>query len=341
MVLQRQARTRKHERRRDPSSYVSAWTEKDVLGGDVVDSFVVIFRTRGCYWARSGGCTMCGYVNDTSLDVTKENLLTQLQKAAARHEGQPVTKVFTSGSIFDEFEVPPDVRREILRTFGSRSKKVIVETLPHFARRELVEEAVGLCEKLEVAFGLESVTPAVLANSVNKPFVLEHFEDACDIVHSAGGTVKTYLLVKPPLLTEREAIEDAVSSAVRVAGLTDTISFNPVNVQRGTLVERLWRRGEFRPPWLWSVVEILERTKGLGPRVMSDPTAAGRPRGAHNCGECDANVAAAIKDFSLGLRGGFEGIRCDCRERWLDTLELEGPLQAGIDIDQLLDWAEP
>ena len=340
MSLHLEIRRQRREGRGNPRDYVSAWTEKDLLDGDVVDSLVVIFRTSGCYWARSGGCSMCGYVSDTALEVSLDDLMHQLKKVSARHSGQPLAKVYTSGSFFDETEVPRDFRLAVLEELGKKSRKLIVESLPHFVKKELVEEAVQQCGKFEVALGVESATPAVLKHSVNKPFTVEQHAKAAETVHASGGSVKVYLLIKPPFLTEREAIEDAVSSAEKVGGFADTISFNPVNVQRGTLVERLWRHGEFRPPWLWSVVDVLERTRPQRPRVMSDPTAAGLARGAHNCGRCDARVAAAIKDFSLKLRGGFEGIECECKEKWRDYLELEGPLQAALDMDRLLDWTE-
>ncbi|HLE45507.1 MAG TPA: TIGR01210 family radical SAM protein, partial [Thermoplasmata archaeon] len=90
----------------------------------------------------------------------------------------------------------------------------------------------------------------------------------------------------------------------------------PVNVQSRTLVDRLYRRGEYRPPWLWSVVEVLERTRDLQAHVKSHPTAAGRPRGAHNCGACDRRVADAIEEFSLGLRKDFEDLDCRCKDVW-------------------------
>ncbi len=325
-------------RRNDPRKYISAWTEKDLLGTDVVDSFVVIFRTSGCYWAKSGGCSMCGYSNDTSLDVSTDDLMHQLETVLDRNEGQKVTKIFTSGSFFDEREVPSEFRHAVLDAFSERSGKIIVESLAIFTTKELVEEGVDACGRFEVALGLESANPVVLKHSVNKPFGLEHHLKASTIVRDAGGTVKTYILIKPPFLTEREAIEDAVVSAEKVAGHTDTISFNPVNVQGRTLVSRLWQRGEYRPPWLWSVSEVLTRTKGLGPRVMSAPTAGGLRRGAHNCGRCDGRLLVAIRDFSLGLRDDFEGYDCECKERWLDHLELEGALQSPVDIDRLLEW---
>ncbi len=283
---------------------------------------------------------MCGYVSDATTDVTIDDLMYQLDKAVTRHKGEPITKVFTSGSFFDEKEVPPEFRRAVLKEFSERSEKVIVESLAPFTKKELVEEGLSYCGDFEVAFGLESATPAVLKHSVNKPFGLDHIIKASKIVHNCGGTVKVYLLIKPPFLSEKEAIEDAVSSTEKVAGHIDTVSFNPVNVQHGTLVERLWRCGEYRPPWLWSVCRVLEMTNDIGPRVMSNPTAAGHARGAHNCGKCDSSLVAAIKDFSLGLRKDFKGIECNCHETWLDHLDIEGPLQTTLDMDKLLDWTE-
>ena len=280
---------------------------------------------------------MCGYVNDAGLDVDLQDLMHQLEKASSKHKGQRITKVFTSGSFFDENEVPPDFRKAVLSEFSKRSEKVIVESLSIFATKELVEEGVKTCGEFEVAFGLESANPVTLRHSINKPFGLEHHLKASKIVHENGGTIKTYILIKPPFITEKEAIEDAVYSAEKVAGDSDTISFNPVNVQSRTLVNRLWKRGEYRPPWLWSVVEVLKRTKDLGPRVMSDPTAAGMVRGAHNCGKCDSKVAVAVKDFSLKLRKDFDDIDCECRERWLDLLDIEGVIQTSLDLDRIFE----
>ena len=99
------------------------------------------------------------------------------------------------------------------------------------------------------------------------------------------------------------------------------VSVNPVNVQSGTLVEDLWRRGLYRPPWLWSVVEVLLRTHGKG-RVVSYPTGGGRRRGAHNCGKCDGDVLRAIREYSLyGTADALTSPACACRDRWRCVME--------------------
>src|SRR2546422_5587501 len=312
------------DRASNPVEIISTWSEKDLLDGKVVDAWVIIFRTRGCYWAHASGCSMCGYVNDTAVEVSEADIAHQLASVLPRHQGQPLVKVYTSGNFFDDHEIAPESRRSILEELGDRCDKVIVETLSHMIRREQLEDATRHVDRLEVAFGLESTNERVLRYAVNKVWGLREHARAAALCHEAGAGVKTYLLVKPPFLTEHESIEDAVRSGHDADPHSDTISFNPVNVQSHTLVDRLFRRGEYRPPWLWSVVEVLERTGDLNAHVKSHPTAGGMVRGAHNCGTCDRAVVNAIKEFSLGLRKDFEDITCDCKAIWSAYREAQG-----------------
>ncbi len=316
MRLQQIVKDERHPRHFDPREYISTWTEKDLLHSKVVDAWVIIFRTRGCYWARASGCSMCGYVNDVAQEVPPADLEHQLDVVLKKHAGQPMVKVYTSGNFFDDHEVVPEVRERILKDLGDRCDKVIVETLSHLLRREQLEQAMKYVDELEVAFGLESTNERVLQYGVNKVWGLKEHAKAAELVRDVGGTVKTYLLIKPPFLTEREAIEDAVRSGHDADPHSNTISFNPVNVQGRTLVDRLFRRGEYRPPWLWSVVEVLERTRDLEAHVKSHPTAGGMVRGAHNCGTCDRKVVDAIEEFSLGLRKDFDDLACECKALW-------------------------
>src|SRR6058998_2543569 len=146
----------------DPREIISTWTEKDLLDGKVVDAWVIIFRTRGCYWAHASGCSMCGYVNDTAVEVSDADIAHQLASVLPRHTGQPIVKVYTSGNFFDDHELSPHARRSILKELGDRCDKVIVETLSHMIRREQVDEARDYVDRLEVAFGLESTNERVL-----------------------------------------------------------------------------------------------------------------------------------------------------------------------------------
>src|SRR5256886_3122459 len=178
-------------------------------------------------------------------------------------------------------------------------------------------------DELGMPLGLESTNENVLKYAVKKVWGLKELARPASLAHELGATVKTSPLIKPPFLTEREAIEDAVRSGHEADPYSDTISFNPVNVQSRTIVDRLFRRGEYRPPWLWSVVEVLARTEDLKAHVKSHPTAGGMVRGAHNCGTCDRRVVNAIEEFSLGLRRDFDDLTCECKEIWRVYSEMQ------------------
>src|SRR6266699_2140512 len=287
MRLQEAVKDERRPREFDPREYISTWTEKDLLHGNVV-----------------------------AQEVAPADMLHQLDVVLRKHESQPMVKVYTSGNFFDDHEVPPDVRARILRELGDRCDKVIVETLSHLLRKDQLEHALGFVDELEIALGLESTDERVLKHAVNKVWGLKENARAAALARDAGATIKTYLLIKPPFLTESEAIDDAVRSGHDADAQSDTISFNPVNVQSRTIVDRLFRRGEYRPPWLWSVVEVLERTRDLHAHVQSHPTAGGMIRGAHNCGSCDRKVVNAIEEFSLGLRHEFDDLTCECKDVW-------------------------
>ena len=192
-------------------------------------------------------------------------------------------------------------------------EKVLIESLPEFVTPK--NFAYTNSPKLEIAIGLESSSPVVLDKSVNKRLRWPHFVKVCKLARDNGAEVKAYILLKPPYLSEKEGIEDAVQSAIDAAPHVDKISINPVNVQKNTVVEKLWFRNEWTAPWLWSVVEVLQKCEDLPVRVYSDPTGGGTRRGAHNCHDCNKKVLEALKNHRLGL-GDLKGLHCNCKSRW-------------------------
>ncbi len=326
----------------DTGEAAACWKEEVEHNGGVVPAWAMVLRTAGCSWsASSGGCTMCGYSSQSSTEPpAPEDLEAQFTRAMERlgAGGPPakVLKIYTSGSFFDDREVPPEVRAAILKgAVDAGALKVIVETRPEYLTDDALEQgltamgAKGAGEAgpaLEVAFGLETAADDVRGRSVHKGFSFADFRAAARICRGAGAPVRVYLLLKPPLMGEAAAMADVRSSIRRVAGLADTVSINPVNVQRHTLVESMWKRGLYRPPWLWSLVELLESHPwdlAGAPRVVSTPSGGGAARGAHNCGRCDGDVLRAVSAFSLtGDPSAFKGLDCRCKELW--RLQLEG-----------------
>ena len=319
-------------RRRKPANDEPAavWKEKELVADEQVDAGVVILRTTGCSHFHAGGCSMCGYNAESSADISAEDLGRQFERAVSKLGDVAVLKVYTSGSFLDRSEVPSTVAGSILDHCAGTSTRLLFESRPEYVTDESMAAVVERHGNVEVAMGLESANDRVLKYSVNKGFTFSDYERATKAIAGAGARIRTYLLLKPPFLTEAEAMEDAIASARKVDHLSDTISINPVNVQKGTLVERLWKGWAYRPPWLWSVLHVLREISSLDARIVCDPTGGGRERGAHNCGECDGASLEAISRFSMSQdRADLDVPACGCRDLWENVTSLEPYVTGG------------
>ncbi|HEX2022513.1 MAG TPA: archaeosine biosynthesis radical SAM protein RaSEA [Candidatus Thermoplasmatota archaeon] len=329
----------------DASEPSTTFAQPDRLDGEEVQAFVLILRTRGCRWALTGGCTFCGYVNDSFIrKIEPHELVEQARRGFARHEGQPIAKIYTSGSFLDPYEVDEEAQAQIAALVPPSVRKLNVEAQAvdvTEARVRAIRAAMPEGTKLEIGVGLETASRDVARFSVNKEFFLDDFLQASRAAAASGATLKCYTMVKPPFLTEEEALADCVATARLAGPHASTVSLNPMNIQKHTLVEDLWKRGQYRPPWLWTVVEALREGKRACPQTVlkSDPVAGGKRRGAHNCGRCDEHVLKAIAAFSVSQdERVFGQLSCPCRRDWEDQLAMEALFQ-GAYPDPRDAWA--
>ena len=317
---------------------LACWKGNDHYRGDVLPSLTIILKTGGC---RHNRCRMCSYRLERYTDHTEDHLasllLSQLDWISARYplEDIPMVKIYTSGSFFDPAEVPPVVVDAAAELF--RGKLVIAETRPEFVEAGRLEEFQARIDTgewktpLTVAMGLETTNDFIREKCIDKGFSWEDFLAAVREARTAGAGVKAYLLHKPLFLTEQEALLDMQQSIRTVSGIADLISMNPCTVQRHTELEYYWKKGAYRPPYLWSVLSLLITAPVF---VTCDPVGGGRSRGPHNCGKCDHDIVSAIRDFSLSndrglLRDVFEK-GCSCREEWECVLSHEMPYSMPI-----------
>ena len=112
----------------EPRKPLASWKGQDRYFGEVLSSLTGIFLSGGCSWNR---CRMCGYKNDRDtcakdelIDHMKGQIL-WMQENYAPDEYQ-LGKIFTSGSVFDQNEVP----LEVLDAFGEffAGKPLIAES---------------------------------------------------------------------------------------------------------------------------------------------------------------------------------------------------------------------
>jgi radical SAM enzyme (TIGR01210 family) len=274
---------------------------------------------------------MCGYYKDSVPGgIDESQIMSQLENALQRYNGESIIKIFTSGSFLDKKEISIQSQKKILRLVSKKNgiKKLSIESRPEYISGE-IEELAKIIKPviLEISIGLESANNHVLEKSINKGFLFNKWWKAARCIRDLDIDLKTYLLIKPPFLTEAEAIMDCVKSTEKTIDLSTTISFNPINIHSYTLVEWLWNHGEYRPPWLWSIVTILKEAKRLDEKahIQCDIIAGGQKRGAHNCGKCDRAILCNIKDFSLSQdENRLVELNCGCKKRWEGILELEG-----------------
>ena len=246
-------------RRRDPSRPAASWVVPARIDNRIGKAISIVLATIGCSHARdtTGGCTMCSYLLDGIPESpTPEELLHQFQQAMSKIEGEPEplsVKIYTSGSFLDVDEIPSDVRKKILSLLSSdpRVKQVVLESRPEYATDEVLKEISTILgdKHVEIGIGFESSSDLIRSICINKGFVTHDFEEAVQRASKRNISIRAYVLLKPPFLTERDALLDSIQTIRYLDKVgVSTISINPVTIQKNTLVERLWKRKQYRSP---------------------------------------------------------------------------------------------
>jgi radical SAM enzyme (TIGR01210 family) len=321
-------------KRSNRTDYVTTYTENEFFNRKTTVGRVLILRTRGCSWSYHSGCTMCGYWDDTNPEIGRRELDEQISTFLREFPKGDVLKIFTSGSFFDPVEIDPALQFDIIEKVLKSYSYLIVESRPEYIKKVIgkLKEYRG---RVQVAIGLESTDPHILKNSVNKNYDFDDFKEAASLLRENGISVRTYLLLKPPFMTEKEAINDSIKSARDLAPYSDFISINPMNIQRGTLVEKMYREGNYRPPWLWSVVAVLQALRDLDVPIVSLITAAGKRRGAHNGHDCDKRFSEAIRKYSETHNYAYlDELSCECRDTWENFSDVEE--EVGVAMDEVI-----
>jgi uncharacterized Fe-S cluster-containing MiaB family protein len=178
-------------------------------------------------------------------------------------------KLYNSGSFFDPAAIPLADYPAIARCV-SFAQHLVVESHPRLVGEKVLAFRDLLAGSLEVALGLETVHPEVLPK-LNKKFELSHFAQSAGFLRKAQITVRAFVLVKPPFLSEAEGLEWAVKSAEFAFDCGATVvSLIPTRLGNGAL-ERLMEAGEFAPPRLATLERAQELTLDLrGGRVFAD-----------------------------------------------------------------------
>jgi radical SAM enzyme (TIGR01210 family) len=346
--LNQEIRSKYFKRMEDqtPHSFSASWSGEDLLYSGIGNAIYIILPTPGCAWAlsKSGGCTMCSYIADSPLkNIPSEELVDIFSKELGRFSIQPktVVKIFVSGSFLNPEEIHAEARDKILTILNDIEavEEVVVESRPEYVNREVLEDCCRhIPDKIfEISMGLESSSDEIKKNRINKGFLNEEFERAVLLIKELKNdykiTSKAYLFVKPILTSEKEAIEDAVTSAQYAEKVgVDRISFCPATIHKGTLMELLWRRGSYQPPWIWSIMEIIRRTrKSLKIPIIMDTSGFGSRRGPYNCKKCNKKLKSSIIRSNLD-QSIPEEFECKCKFKWEADLDYSHISRSNVNI---------
>jgi hypothetical protein len=207
-----------------------------------------------------------------------------------------------------------------------RIKTLFIESRPEFVTGEKISLLVSKLggKKLKVGLGLECVSDDIRQKCVNKGLLKKDYEKAVNLLRNNGAEVLTYVFIKPLYVTEQEAILEAIRTATYAFQIgSDEVTLEAALVQRGTKMEEAYRKGNFRPPWLWSVIEVLKATYHLGTvnvgNFKDEPPPIAVP---YNCEKCSSKIEGLFQQYRESHAVGvFDNIDCNCRSSWRESLD--------------------
>ena len=288
--------------------------------------------TKPCRWLlSSGGCTMCGYdlIEDLQFQSNTSDISRQLMnlKRVLNSIDHPHILLSSAGSFLDPYEIDDEglaavvkfLHEEVYRRFDFESRS---EYLLDRARMKLLTDNGHF--EVGVGIGLESVDTDVREYCLNKGSNLEDFTKAVINCNDMNIHPNAYIIIGKPFLTIDEDISDTLSTIdFAFNNGIENVILMVTNIQRYTLTELLCKHGLYRPPNLWSVVEILESIpKNQHHRILLRGYKRAEPhpmRFAHSCDRCNSAIRSALTYFNLtGDISYLTGIRgiCDCRKKW-------------------------
>jgi len=202
-------------------------------------SVKILFLKLGCCaW---GKCLFCGYGRIQGKKPTVEGLERDFDSFFSMLDEVEHVKVFGSGSWLDDEQVLEEARRYFIDLCRKRGvRKLTVESRPEFITKDRLKEFKDI--DFEIAIGLEIANNKIL-EKIDKGFRLEDFERAVEVIHSAGGKMRSYLLVNLPFVKDMEKeLEKSVDYALKHSDSVVLINLLP---HGNCPLFGMWLRGEW------------------------------------------------------------------------------------------------
>jgi len=237
--------------------------------------------------------------------------------------------------------MPEEARMHI---YGSLNKikeiqHVIFESRAEFIRdhdMQLLRKSLP-DKKIEIGLGLESSNAFIREECLNKGLDINKFLDALKMLRKNNINSLAYILLKPPFLDERPAIEDAIASINwAFDNGVDVVSLEPSSVQLYTLIHLLYNMNLFRPPWIWSLFKVVKNTGNKGQIRIGGFEFFPRPTiSTHNCPVCNNYCANAVDEYNtshnVSIISNALKMECECKKTWEASLQTSADIKENID----------
>lgn len=233
--------------------YAFLMEQERFADGTVGDVATVFLTNRECPWR----CVMCDlWRNTLPGPVERGDIPRQIAYALERLPRARQIKLYNSGSFFDRGAIPAEdypAIAELVRGF----ERVVVECHPSLVGESCMRFRKMIGCELEVAMGLETAHPEVLAK-LNKRMTLNQYAEAAAKLQEWAVGLRSFVLVQPPFLRAKEALIWALRSIdfAQSCGATVT-ALIPTRGGNGAM-ETLAASGEFVAPNLSMMEDVMD-----------------------------------------------------------------------------------
>jgi radical SAM enzyme (TIGR01210 family) len=294
-----------------------------------VSRLTILLPGKGCQWAlKTGGCTMCAFwkrAKEIGQNFSGNDLFALFKIAIIlTTKDSPVNlTIYNGGSFLNEEEIPFETQLKICKEVNSHPslKKLFIESRVEF----ITEEKIKTLKKelgnktLIIGIGLESQDDRIRNFLIKKGLQKKDYENAIKLLKKNNIRTLTYVFLKPISLSEKEAIEEAIKTikyAFEVG--TDEVALETAFIQEGTVMAQFFKEKKYKPPWLWSIIEVIKKTYHLGPvhvgAFEDEPPPIAKP---FNCDLCSKKIEAILQQYrethDISL---LNNLNCSCYELW-------------------------
>ncbi len=349
---------------------VSEATYLEYMNGKTVQRRILYLpMPYGCAWRFNGssGCFNCGMAAGAGVRPFPAAVIKSIvdKILEIKLKGKVINwfNIYIEGSFLNDLEIPPLAQETILKLIATETdtERITIETRPEY----ITDKKVDMIDKIateydiefEIGIGVETSNDFLRHYCINKGFTFQDFTRKAELLHTARNVrVLAYKLFKPIFLDESEAIEDAVESITAYSDIADVISIETAGIQEYTILEYLWLRGDYNLPWLWSVLEVMNKIKTLIESKSVEIRLGGEPKSyypaskttAYNCEKCSERVWKRIRQYNETHDIRVLETHCECQETWVsqvknkdegDCIE-DGIIQRIIEISKNLSYED-